>query len=293
MSGQYSLILATDYNIIQSKVALVLGSGTGNTGYGQTVASSQVIGKTTATVSQWANLRTDLLKARQHQTGVDLSSSLVTPSKGTPITEADRAAYDAMANDATDPANRLIKPPVSQATRQNLVPTTQINSAWNGLLTQTITVTFPDPESARYFFNSGSQIEFSASRTGGSNTVKNNTWSTMFATMQVIAFNHNSTTTNGTGVPSTNIGWYQLTHDNQLIFAKYAPSGAYADNKYYISARSPVPTQVIFTIKYQDDSLGTFDENVDGILSSIVQVYRASGDNVSVPVPPAIASNIG
>jgi hypothetical protein len=294
MAGQYSAILATDYNVIQSKVALVLGSGTGNTGYGQTVISSQVSSRTNVTYTQWNNLRTDLLKARQHQTGNDMSSFLTVASATVNVTDADRTAFTSMANDIQDQTNRLITPPPSQATRENLVAVQQRATAWNGSLTQTVTVTFSNADSARYFFNTGSQIEFGLSRSLGTSNTKNATWTAMFAGMGVISFKHDSTACSGTGNPAATIGYYELSTDDKLIFQKLAPAGAYADNRFFILARKGDIglEQIIFTIRMEDSSGGPIDENPDGLLTSTVQVYYATGDNVSVLKPPATTTGL-
>lgn len=294
MAGQNSPILATDYNVIQSKVSQVMGSGIGNIGYGQTVLSSQVAIKTTATATQWNNLRTDLLKARQHQTGTDLSHLLNEASSTVNITETDRKAYYDMAVDALDSANRLIKPPAGQATRDNLVAVQQRSTPWNSSLSQTIQMTFPSIDAARYFFNTGSQIEFSVSRSLGTSNLKNSTWSTMLSSMGTIEFKHDSTSCTGSGDPAVNLGYYQLTQDDKLIFSKLAPSGAYADNKFFIYARlgNGLASQVIFTINFQDASGGPVDENPDGLLVTTVQAYYATGSNVSVAKPPAQTTSI-
>ena len=294
MAGQYSAILATDYNVIQSKVALVLGSGTGNTGYGQTVISSQVSSRTNVTYTQWNNLRTDLLKARQHQTGNDMSSFLTVASATVNVTDADRTAFTSMANDIQDQTNRLITPPPSQATRENLVAVQQRATAWNGSLTQTVTVTFSNADSARYFFNTGSQIEFGLSRSLGTSNTKNATWTAMFNGMGVISFKHDSTACSGTGDPAATIGYYELSTDDKLIFQKLAPAGAYADNRFFILARKGNIglEQIIFTIRMEDASGGPIDENPDGLLTSTVQVYYATGDNVSVLKPPATTTGL-
>ena len=129
MAGQNTLIIASDYNTIQSKIALILGSGSGTTGYGQTLSSSQVGQNSKVTVTQWSNLRNDILRTRQHQTGTDLSASLTTPTASVKITEADRAAYLAMATDAE--TNKLTAPPpASQATRSDLVAQQVRNTSW-------------------------------------------------------------------------------------------------------------------------------------------------------------------
>lgn len=302
MAGQYSAILATDYNVIQSKVALVLGSGTGNTGYGQTVVSNQVTSRTNITYTQWNNLRTDLLKARQHQTGNDMSGFLNVANATKNITEADRTAFNEMATDAQDQTNRLATPPAGEATRENLVGVQQRSTPWQGSLTQTVTVTFADANAARYFFNTGSQIEFKMSRTLGTNNTKNNTWTTMLDSevgpghsgMGVINFKHNSTSCTGSGDPAETIGYYQLDTTDKVIFQKLAPAGDYADNRFFILAKKGNIglEQIIFTISLQDASGGPIDENPDGLLTSTVQVYYATGDNVSVLKPPATTTGI-
>ena len=294
MAGQNSAILATDYNVIQSKISQVMGSGIGNIGYGQTVLSSQVALKTPVTTTQWNNLRTDILKARQHQTGTDLSHVLNEATNTVNITEADRQAYYDMATDALSESNRLIKPPSGQATRENLVAVQQRSTSWNGSLSQTIQMTFSSVDAARYFFNTGSQIEFSAARTLGTSNLKNSTWSTMLTNMGVIEFKHDSTSCTGSGDPAPNTGFYQLTTDDKLIFAKLAPSGAYADNKFFIYARlgNGLASQVIFTLNFQDSSGGPVDENPDGLLATTVQTYYATGSNVSVAKPPASTTTL-
>ena len=69
MAGFGTSIIATDYNAIQSKISNILGTGSADYGYGQALASSQVARNNKITVTQWNNLRNDLLKSRQHQTG--------------------------------------------------------------------------------------------------------------------------------------------------------------------------------------------------------------------------------
>jgi hypothetical protein len=99
--------------------------------------------------------------------------------------------------------------------------------------------------------------------------------------------------------PGTGIG----TSD-ELIFQKSAPAGAYAPNKYYIYARvnSTSDRRILYlTIHWGDDSGKPLsfpdpgfgiDEDVDGTLTSDVQVYRASGANVSRPIPSASSTGL-
>ncbi len=207
-------------------------------------------------------------------------------------------ATDADTNYLTAP------PPVGQASRVDLVTQQVRNTAWNGTITQTVVVTWATADDARYFFNTGSQIEFSADRSGGSAGLKNSTWTAMLAGMGTIAMNHTQTTYTGSGIGSS-LGFYDLTTTNNLIFEKDAPAGDYADNKYYIYARvndTGSNRRILYLeIYFGDDSVPPvstpdpgfqIDENVDGTLTSTVQVYRASGSNVSVPTPSATTTAI-
>lgn len=314
MAGQNTLIIANDYNVIQSKIALVLGSGSGTKGYGQTIASSQVGTSSLITVAQWSNLRTDIARCRQHQTGVALGtrapedpgyvagSDLPIPTTAKQVKDTWRSAYLAMANDA-DTSFLVSPPPVGQYSISNLVTPQIRNTAWNGTIQQDVVITWTTADEARYFFNSGGQFQFTAERSGGSSGLKNSTWTAMLSSMGTISMNHTQTTCTGTGVTSS-LGFYDLTTTNNLIFEKDAPAGAYAPNKYYIYARvnSTSDRRVLyFEIKFGDDSTAPpsvpdpgfgIDENPDGTLISTVDVLRASGSNVSTPSPSAITSTI-
>ncbi|CAB4125915.1 hypothetical protein UFOVP181_323 [uncultured Caudovirales phage] len=292
MAGVGTLITATDYNAIQAKIALVLGTGSGDYGYGQVVSSSSVAVNAKISVTQWNNLQNDIIKARQHQTGT--AQTLTTASTSVKITEADRVAYNAMATDTQ--TYRLTVPPVGQATREDLVATQVRTTNWNGTITQYVTVTFSSYDAARYYFNTGSRFEFSGSRSGGSNTAKDVSWTTILTNMGVIYFDRDNTTTTGTGTGST-IGWADLTTSDQQIFEKDVSGTTYYPNRYLIFARAPATNQIVFTIQFLDASgqpnapWGT-DEDVTGTLTSTVQVYRASGSNVSVPTPSATTTGI-
>lgn len=315
MAGQNTLIIANDYNVIQSKIALVLGSGSGNKGYGQTLSSSQVGQFSTITVAQWSALRDDIARARQHQTGVTLGtkapedagyvagSDLPIPTAAKQVRESWRAAYLSIATDA-DTNYLVAPPPVGQASRVDLVSEQVRTTVWNGTIRQEVVITWPNADAARYFFNTGSQIEFSSDRSGGVGGLKDSTWTAMLSSMGTIAMNYTQTTCTGTGVTSS-LGFYDLTTSDNLIFEKDAPTGAYTPNKYYIYARVNDTGSnrriLILTIHWGDDSPQPnsfpdpgfgIDENVTGTLTSRVQVYRASGTNVSVPTPSATTTSI-
>lgn len=303
MAGVNTNILASDYNSIRTTINDVFGATTD--GYGQALASSAV----TANVSiiyaaDWDNLRNDILKCRQHQTGN--SETLTDVDSSTVVTEAVRAAYASMAADCT--TNRY-SIGAGQYSIESGVSSTY-SSNWKNSLSHTVTVTFASNNQFRYFFNAGSTIRLSASRSGAAASTKDTAWDTTFSGMGTVSMNYTSTTCSGTGT-TTSIGAFDLTTSDQQVFQKDAPSGAYSENYYRVSARvnNATPTAIIFTILFVDADAGgpastpapgstpgeppgaVIDENVTGTLTSSVGQLRASGANVSVTGPTYANTN--
>lgn len=306
MAGQNTLILATDYNVIQSKIASVMGEGSGTKGYGQTIASSQVGQFAKITASQWNNLRTDVLRARQHQTGTNMAGSLVVASASTTIADTQRAALLIMAEDAENPSNYLVSPPPpTEFARSNLVNEQVRTQKWNGRITQVIDIIWPTANDARYFFNSGGNIEFSASFSPSVPGLKGLSWSTLLQNMGTFRFNFDRVFTTGSAFTGTD-GFYELSTIPTIIAQKETSSSAYIPNEYFITANvnSVLANErrvLTFVINFDDrsgrppsfpDPGFGIDEDVEGTLISRVQVVR-SINNVVIPVPNALTTPIG
>jgi hypothetical protein len=306
MAGQNTLILASDYNVIQSKVASVMGEGSGTKGYGQTIASSQVGQFSKITASQWNNLRSDVLRARQHQTGQDLTSGLIVASASTTISDAQRAALLNMAVDTEIPSNYLVSPPPpTELARSNLVAEQVRTQKWNGRITQSVVVIWPTANDARYFFNTGGNIEFSSSFSPSVPGLKGISWSTLLQNMGTFRFDWDRVFTTGSAFTGTD-GFYELTTIPVIIAQRETSSSAYIPNEYYITARvnSTLANErriITFDINWDDRSGAPpsfpdpgfgIDEDVEGTLTSRVQVVR-SINNVVIPVPNATTTSIG
>lgn len=297
-AGVGQLIQNTDYNSIRSTVSSVLG--TGATGYGQTLASSDVTTGSTITALQWFNLRTDIVNARQHQIGSAVGTStatdgrnLVIPVSGASITETLRAQFASMATSISSNQRSVDSDSVGgQLADEDLITRTQ-SSAWNGTLTHTVTITGAAggggaANNLRYFFNAGGTIRVSANITTGSS--KNNTWNTMFTQMGEFRMNYTTTSYTGASASGSAIGFDDLTTSDQQIGTKAAPAGAYAENVYYLYARKSADnTQIILTMQYRDNDAGdpNDDENVQPTLNTLVKQFRPSGSNVTVLTPTA------
>lgn len=296
-AGIGSKVEYLDYNAIQTIVNSVFGSGSADYGYGQNVTSAQVSQYTLITVAQWNSLRNDLLKARQHQSGSDESGNLGLPTLDVRLSETDRAAYLSMANLIKN--NRIIAPPSSEASLVSLI-TANRPSGWTSTINHTITIEFGTADKLRWFFNTGGNFQVSASldnyQTTGVSAQVNSSWATLLTNMGTIKFSRSTTTNTGTGTPATNIGYGNLTSSDQLIFSKLVEAGSiYTPNQYDLYARISGGTSIVLTPTWSytdagNDGVWQVFEPVTGTLTSICQMYIATGANVAVAYPTAIVS---
>jgi len=297
-------ITAAQYNGLQSRVATIMGTGSGTDGYGQSLASSQVATADTVTASDMDNLRTDLNKANNHQIG---SNSLVANIAVGDMIGADATGPDVDTLTTTDggfndydtavgviESNKLLIDSGNSSVEAAITSSRSTN--WNGVLEHIFTVTFASANDRRYFFNSGGEIRFSANLSGQSGS-KSDDWATLLSNMGTITFNYTETTASGTGTGSA-IGNYDLTSTYQTIFEKTG-SGNYAENDYNIAAKEDSTSVINFRVQFRDDDTGDppilplpkgataggVDEDVNGTLTSTIQQLRATGANVSVATP--------
>ena len=295
-------ITAARINNLQSSIALILGSGSGQNGYGQTVTSIPV--NNTGDVVDAADMNAiyaDILKARVHQVGAgDVGIAEVVQNLNTVAETTSSFVSDAGVT-TSDPdgfkkgivafetlmtqvqADKAVMHPSQVALEPGI--SSARSSAWNGLLTHEITVTFDDAAHKRYFFNTGGEIRVSANNTGAT-TPKGLDWNQLCSQVGTIKFAAETTTSTTGG--GTSIGNYGLTSAFQDIYQKVGSgtySAVYAGNIYTVKARSDIDTRIIFRIEFNDIVIdNNVDNNVDGRLESIIQHYRASG-NVSVVAP--------
>jgi hypothetical protein len=294
MATQGSKIFASDYNILQSTVSTVLGTGTSYYGYNQKVISSQLTsigGKyLPIKLSDWVNLRTDIVNAYLHQGSPGNLTIPGIPSNTNKVTAADYASYSALCNAIY--ANPTITPSGGQASLATLCSSSRFTQ-WNGTITHTVTLTFNTLAAARAFFNSGSNIQFTASLSGYGDTgpsTKDTDWNTLLTGIGTITMNYASTTSTGSYTQrASTVGYYQLTTTPQLIFQKLTASPTYTPNQYDIYASvDSSGTVITFSIKFADLSTGTVDENIQGTLTSTVKSLYSSGTNVSVALPTVV-----
>ena len=295
-------ITAARINNLQSSIALILGTGSGQNGYGQIVSSLPVNNTDDIITAEDINLiYADILKARVHQVGVtDIGIAEVIQNLNT-VAEDTSTFVDNNGVTSIDPdgfkkgiidfENLMAQ---VQADKQLIHPTQSAlepaissarNSSWNGLIYHEVTATFSSADAKRFFFNTGGEIRISANNTGSS-TPKGLDWSQLCSQVGTIKFSA-ETTVSTTGGGSS-IGNYDLTSAYQDIYTKVGSgtySAVYAGNIYTVKARSDIDTRIIFRIEFNDVVVdNNVDNNVDGRLESTIQHYRANSD-VTVVAP--------
>lgn len=285
------IITAARYNNLQSRVATIMGSGSGDDGYGQALSSSQVAAAEVVTATHMSLLFDDLSAGRKHQTNVApseialiVSTDVIEDSNST-----NKKGVAQFENLTTTLENEKFLIEANQGTAEAGIQA-QRTTEWDGQLDHTVNVTFTDGDHARHYFNAGGEVRFSANISPVGSEAKTINWATILANMQTVKFNYTSTTATGSGTGSA-IGYHDVTTSYQAVFDK-AGSGQYTENHYIIEVKGNVavnPDILTFRINFNDDDPtdpGTpTDETVKGTLTSIVTQFRATGSNVSVPTP--------
>ena len=291
-------ITAARINNLQSSIELILGTGSGQNGYGQTVTSAPV--NSSGDIVEAADLNAiyaDILKARVHQVGTgDIGIAEVIQNLNV-VAEDTSFFVDDNGVTSDDPdgvkkgiedfellmtqvqADKALLHP-SQAALESAI-TSARTSSWNGLIYHEVAVTFASAEAKRFFFNTGGEIRFSANNSSAS-TPKGLDWAQLCSQVGTVKFSANSTTSTTGG--GSSIGNYDLTSSFQNIYQKVGSgtySAVYAGNIYTIKARTDIDTRIIFRIEFNDVVTdNNIDNNVDGRLESILQHYRSDGEVV-------------
>jgi hypothetical protein len=299
-------------------------------------------------VPQWNALQNDITRIFYHQLNTAPTPALTTALTTTTIKESDRAAYNAMTLRLTDalPSTYLgVSYPgcyTQSVTGQNTTGTdglykitsTRITK-WGGTYAgqgvsqppsyiathpvsdvQTVshvcTVTFANANAAKYYFNAGGVINFSALRddsiiSGTPGNGKNTSWTTLLATMGTITFGFAGVTRDGSAGNGSVFGWNYFANSvpntTLTLFTNSVGSigsSLYAPNQYTLKGSlNTAGTVLTFTAEFADLSnaisedaadsitglshnpLFALDQDADGTLIHSVGLVYASGNYVS------------
>jgi len=257
------LILDDHYNNFASDVNSVWGTGSGDSGYGQTNTVSSVSAGSTITATQWATLLSRISSTASHQ-GSSITA-ITSPSAGNTI-----SAYTALSgNISTIISNRLNYS--ANGTDITTNGSLSYTSGWRGSVTATYTISFASAEAIRLFSNAGGSIVADFSRSGGSSHDKNTEW---------------TDTCNKAGPVS--ISPYGLTGSYTAQSTTYSDTAPYTTNNIRTDAYkngSNVYVKVVYTDAAADED-GTFGgflwmDTVDGTLTTTLVVRPPSTTHIS------------
>lgn len=278
------LIFASDYNSIRSNIERTLGTGSGNSGYGQTLQSSPVQEDFDITRQQWVDLRNDIINTKLHQNGfpppiVEIPT-VIQLGVNQPNSNFELVAEEAYVARFNASPNRLVR---------NIRVNANFTGSWNVQAQATFSVTFQNSNEARYFFNAGGKILIQSSRSGGTATPQNGNWTGLLNAVGEVEF--------GAQTP-TFMNFYSLTDEYQVVLQN-AGSGAFAyvGNFFIIKAKSNVADNTdggATIIDFEVNWLDTYPEGagytpdlgdrVDGTLTLSVAELKASGEKVPIGV---------
>lgn len=270
-------VSSLDYNTIRNKVVEILGTGSSTKGYGQTLQSSAVSQGGTITKAQWDALRYDIINIKLHQDGV--LPSIVTLTENQPISYGaghPNSNYDSLIEQA-------ILARFNVGAGQTILSTKgtrTYTSAWGTQAQATVTLTFGSANEARHFFNTGGEIRFTTSRSGGTASSQNNAWTNLLSAIGTRSFS-------ALIAPTAN--FYTLTnnYEDSIVYQNSA-STPYSANYFQIASKCDVAsnisgtaTTVYFRITWRDDyadlGLPAPGDVVDGTLSLTVEEVKAAG----------------
>jgi hypothetical protein len=285
------IISTADYNAIQSKVQKVLGSSSltfPDYGWGQIVQSAPVNESTRVRVTDWNNLRNDIINSWVHlyNTTPTLVSAIENRLVRANISNSPYAQYDAYANVLI--ANRFGYNPSQSAVSVKASSDTSWPGAfgpfWNTRIFSVVLATWPDAQSARQFFNSGGEIRILSSRVGGSVTPQNLSWTSLLSSSGSRSFG--GSVPQNDLEPNDGLNYYRLRNTFD-IFYQNTSSTPYSSNVYRISARSPgvadnstgTALSIEFLIEWIDDyqASGGAQDQIDGTISVQISTLEAIG----------------
>ena len=283
-----STILDDDYNIFATgnaagsgdnsvnNINSILGTGTGDKGYGQSTTLPAVSAGATVAATNWANLVARNATLAAHQ-GISITG-ISAPSAGDTV-----AVFAALSQNITDVnTNRNF----AAAEGSDASVTSSSTSGWNNSATLSKTFTFPSANQLRYFFNAGGQIRLSWSRSGGTTSDQNTSWTNLLSAAGTLVLTGAAaaktingvsytglTKIGGSGSPTTlntTEGVYALDATPSLNF-KQVPSAPYGSNEIEVSYSISGAVITIYTDLSDDYAPPdpASPDNIDGTLSQV------------------------
>lgn len=256
------LIQATDYNgfastTVSANVNNVWGTGSGNSGWGQTPLATVSTGGT-VTATQWASL-VNTISSMGSQTGTTITSRTA-PVAGDIIGILAALNTD-LTNITTNRGNAVGSGTAYgtfSGTTSKTTATGSGQSAWT--ITFTHTITFPSADQTRYFFNAGGiiKLQYGKSSTGTDTDPDWNTFAGQCGSINITGGAQTiggqaytgTTRLGGTGGTQTTLatstGWYALTGTPTTLFQLNNAASPYSGE--YIRTTATATSSTVLTL---------------------------------------------
>lgn len=252
-------VLAIDFNYVRNLAVNLAGNGSATRGYGQqTFSPNQYSTIDKISPTGLDEIRQDLLNIRAHQIGTNPAISVVA-STGNLVTETDKINFTNLVNSCDTDRFTAHSSRISTSSPQS----SQRTTSWRSEVVCTLTQTFVNSDTARFFYNGGGRVRITSSRSGGASTSQNASWTNVLSTA-------------GTQIFSAGF-FYSLTSSYQNFYIG-SGSSPYASNRYRIDAlcnvsnnssggATSVTWRMQFTDPYNDPGPPAPGDVVDGTLT--------------------------
>jgi hypothetical protein len=235
------LIQASDYNSFVSSINTLWGTGSGQSGYGQSSTLSNATASVNIASTEWAAAVSRVNSMRNHQSGVSYTPTDGTPASGGLI----KYLTDFNSTITTIQTNKLVANANGSDTTTNLDYTTTTGGGWTTSYVREASVTFASGDAARYFFNAGGKIIVSYSLSSPDNS-KSTDWQTLCSNAGSFIFGATTSSKSGGGgnTPSpylTTSGYYNLTTSYAAWFKQFSTGSSasyYANNYIQLEVKS-------------------------------------------------------
>lgn len=222
-------ITLADFNSLQARVTAILGVGSGTSGYGQTMASSQLPAGRKVKALEYDLLMQDVTKGIKHQSGTTPSSPSF--NVGQKVKYAEFAELTLLVSDLE--TNKMEYAVASRSVVANAFEV-QTPTVWGSgsakAITTEVSLTWPSYDHARHFFNSGGAITLNMSHNSTA-SVHDESWQMALASIGTITLSALATSKTGSNGTVVVNGFYNLTSSYQEILnAASAGSSTYASN---------------------------------------------------------------
>jgi hypothetical protein len=228
-------IRTVEYNTVQSRVASVLGTGSGSLGYGQTVQSSQVTTSNNITINEWGQLRNDIINIYRHQTNtIPDTSVLPEATEGNSIrynvTDAPVTVWDTLSTTLLN--NRINALPVGRFGTES-AGSRGTGVSFSNSATGIVTFTWANSENARFFFNGGGRLRVQTVYTPTLINSQNTSWQTTLSTIGVREWGGFFPDTSDSGTDGRN---FHKSDGTYRQFYTASSSSPYGSNTYNLDA---------------------------------------------------------